>query len=40
MTKCKPVTTPMITTEKLSASVGEALGAADASSYQSIVGAL
>lgn len=37
---CKPVSTPLSTTEKLTVEVGEALGPEDATKYKSVVGAL
>jgi histone deacetylase 1/2 len=40
MAGCKPVNTPMSTTEKLSAFEGDKLGPDDSSKYRSIVGAL
>ena len=40
MSGCKPVATPMSTTEKLSAHSGSVLGEQDATKYRSIVGAL
>jgi hypothetical protein len=40
MTSCKPVQTPLSTSEKLSAYTGEMLGPIDATNYQSIVGGL
>ena len=40
MTDCKPVTTPMSNTEKLSRGEGTELSAADATRYRSVVGAL
>ena len=40
MSACKPVSTPMSTSEKLSAQVGTPLGPNDATQYRSIVGAL
>jgi hypothetical protein len=40
MAKCKPVSTPLSTSEKLSAHVGELLGPQDATNYQSIDGGL
>lgn len=40
MTDCKPVTTPLSTSEKLSLHEGSLLGPDDASRYRSIVGAL
>jgi hypothetical protein len=40
MKHCKPVSTPLSTSEKLSAHVGVALGLNDATSYRSIVGGL
>jgi hypothetical protein len=38
MAKCKPVSIPLSTFEKLSAHVGEVLGPHDATNYRSIVG--
>lgn len=40
MTHCKPVSTPLSITEKLSAYGGELLGPEDITKYRSIVGAL
>jgi hypothetical protein len=40
MLECKPVTTPLSTSEKLSLYKGNLLGPEDASKYRSIVGAL
>jgi len=40
MVNCKPVSTPLSSSEKLSAFQGEALGPKDATQYRSIVGAL
>jgi hypothetical protein len=40
MKDCKPVSTPLSTSKKLSAHVGDVLGPNDATSYQSIVGSL
>jgi hypothetical protein len=40
MLKCKPVSTPMSVTEKLSADTGVPLAAEDATQYRSIVGGL
>ena len=40
MTQCKPVSTPLPTSEKLSLYDGEVLGPEDATRYRSIVGAL
>ena len=40
MENCKPVSTPISTSEKLSVEDGDALGPEDATSYRSIVGAL
>jgi hypothetical protein len=40
MTKCKPVKTPLVTSEKLSAKVGKELSSDEASRYRSIVGGL
>lgn len=40
MSDCKPVATPLSTSEKLSAFEGTPLGVNDATRYQSIVGAL
>lgn len=40
MLQCKPVNTPMSTSEKLSACEGDTLGPNDATEYRSIVGAL
>lgn len=40
MKGCKPVTTPLSISEKLSLSDGEALGGEDSTRYRSIVGAL
>ena len=40
MLKCKPVTTPMAVTEKLSADIGVLLSSDDATDYRSIVGGL
>jgi histone deacetylase 1/2 len=40
MSDCKPVTTPMSTSEKLSVHEGDLLGPNDATQYRSIVGAL
>jgi hypothetical protein len=33
MTKCKPVSTPLLTSEKLSAHVGDVLGMQDTTKY-------
>lgn len=40
MSKCKPVSTPLSTSEKLSLHQGSLLGPHDATQYRSIVGAL
>lgn len=40
MSKCKPVTTPLTTSEKLSATAGKTLSSDEASWYRSIVGSL
>jgi histone deacetylase 1/2 len=40
MVNCKPMSTPMSTSEKLSAYEGDPLNAEDSSRYMSIVGAL
>lgn len=40
MSDCKPVTTPLFTSEKLSANEGTLLGHNDATQYRSVVGAL
>lgn len=40
MSDCKPVTTPMSTSKKLSVHEGEPLGPNDATQYRSVVGAL
>jgi hypothetical protein len=40
MLSCKPVNTPLATSEKLSAHIGTPLGPQDATKYRSIVGAL
>jgi histone deacetylase 1/2 len=40
MTQCKPVTSPLSTSEKLSLHEGTALGPKDATNYRSVVGAL
>jgi len=40
MEKCKPVSTPISTSEKLTVESGEALGSDDATNYRSVVGAL
>jgi hypothetical protein len=40
MTKCKPVKTPLVTSEKLSAKAGKKLSSDEASRYRSIVGGL
>jgi histone deacetylase 1/2 len=40
MSSCKPVSTPISTSEKLSAFVGTSLGPNDATNYRSVVGAL
>jgi histone deacetylase 1/2 len=40
MTNCKPVCTPLSTSEKLSAHEGTPLGPNDAKNYRSVVGAL
>lgn len=40
MTNCKPVSTPLSTSEKLSAYEGDPLGPEDITRYRSIVGAL
>jgi hypothetical protein len=40
MTNCKPVSTPLSTSEKLSLHSGSPLGPEDATRYRSIVGAL
>jgi hypothetical protein len=39
MINCKPVNTPMVTSEKLSAHSGDALAPHDATRYRSVVGA-
>jgi hypothetical protein len=40
MIQCKPATTPLSTSEKLSAAKGKPLGPTDTTHYHSIVGAL
>ena len=40
MSNCKPMNTPMSSTEKLSAFAGDQLGPLDATQYRSVVGAL
>lgn len=40
MQDCKPVSTPLLTSKKLSAHEGTPLGQNDATQYRSIVGAL
>jgi histone deacetylase 1/2 len=40
MADCKPISSPMATSEKISLADGEKLGSVDASNYRSIVGAL
>lgn len=40
MMSCKPVSTPLLVTEKLSIEEGDPLGPEDATKYRSIVGAL
>lgn len=40
MTSCKPVSTPLSTSEKLSVHEGSPLGPSDATNYRSVVGAL
>jgi hypothetical protein len=40
MNSCKPVSTPISTTEKLSSDIGDPLGPNDATSFRSIVGGL
>jgi hypothetical protein len=40
MFSCKPVQTPLSTSEKLSSHIGDLLGLADATNYRSIVGGL
>jgi histone deacetylase 1/2 len=40
MWSCKPASTPMSTSEKMSAFVGSPLGPVDATNYRSVVGAL
>jgi hypothetical protein len=40
MTKCKPVDTPLLVSEKLPIHEGDLLGPTDATNYQSIVGGL
>jgi hypothetical protein len=40
MSSCKPVSTPISTSEKLSAFVGTSMGPNDATNYRSVVGAL
>jgi hypothetical protein len=40
MSSCKPVSTPISTSEKLSAYVGTSLGPNDSTNYRSVVGAL
>lgn len=40
MQDCKPVNTPLLTSEKLSVNEGDLLGPKDATKYRSIVGAL
>jgi hypothetical protein len=40
MSDCKPVNTPMSTSEKLSLHEGDLLGPSDATQYRSMVGAL
>lgn len=40
MTSCKPLSTPLSTSEKLSVHQGDLLGSNDATNYRSVVGAL
>ena len=40
MENCKPVSTPISTSEKITIDSGEALGPEDATNYRSVVGAL
>lgn len=40
MEHCKPISTPISTSEKLTVESGEALGSEDATNYRSVVGAL
>jgi histone deacetylase 1/2 len=40
MSKCKPVDTPLPSTQKLSVKDGDALGPEDSTKYRSLVGAL
>jgi hypothetical protein len=40
MSSCKPTSTPLVTDQKISAHVGEPLGAEDGTRYRSVVGAL
>ena len=40
MSNCKPVSTPLSTSEKLSLHEGSLLGPSDATQYRSVVGAL
>ena len=40
MTNCKPVSTPLSISEKLSMEQGEPLGSEDSTKYRSVVGAL
>jgi histone deacetylase 1/2 len=40
MDKCKPVDTPLLSSEKLSVANGDKLGTVDATQYRSLVGAL
>jgi hypothetical protein len=40
MSSCKPASTPLATDQKLSAHVGEPLGAEDSTRYRSVVGEL
>lgn len=40
MLNCKPVSTPMAISEKLSVSIGEPLTASEATNYRTVVGAL
>jgi hypothetical protein len=40
MSNCKPVATPLSTSEKLSLHEGTSLGASDATNYRSVAGAL
>jgi hypothetical protein len=40
MLNCKPVSTPLVSSTKISASDGKLLGKANSTKYQSVVGAL